>query len=71
MKDSQSLSHTKWECKDHVLFSPKYRRKVLSGHLRTHRGEGVREVVRPRESLSEEGHLPPEQGHLVLAIPPT
>jgi putative transposase len=70
MNDYQSLSHTKWECKYHVVFLPKYRRKVLYGHLRKHLGEVVRELARHRESLSEEGHLQPDHVHMLLSIPP-
>jgi putative transposase len=70
MNDYQSLSHTKWECKYHVVFLPKYRRKVLYGPLRKHLGEVVRELARHRESLSEEGHLQPDHVHMLLSIPP-
>ncbi len=61
MTDYQSLSHTKWECKYHVVFLPKYRRKVLYGHLRPHLGEVFRELARHKESTIEEGHLQPDQ----------
>ena len=70
MNDYQSLSHTKWECKYHVVFLPKYRRKVLYGHLRKHLGEVFRELARHRESLIEEGHLQPDHVHMLLSIPP-
>ena len=70
MDEYQSLSHTKWEGKYHVVFIPKYRRKVLYGQLRSHRGEVFRDLARQKESGSEEGHLQPDQVHLLLAIPP-
>src|SRR5882724_9222979 len=70
MNEYQSLSHTKWECKYHVVFIPKYRRKVLYGHLRKHLGEVFRELARHRESLIEEGHLRPDHVHMLLSIPP-
>jgi putative transposase len=70
MDESQSLSHTKWECKSHVVFIPKYRRKVLYGQVRSHLGEVLRELARQKESRIEEGHLQPDQVHLLLAIPP-
>ena len=70
MTDYQSLSHTKWECKYHVVFIPKYRRKVLYGHLRKHLGEVFRELARHRESTIAEGHLQPDHVHMLLSIPP-
>lgn len=70
MNDSQSLSHTRWECKYPVVFIPKYRRKILYGQLRTHLGEVFRELARQKESVIEEGHLQPDHVHILMAIPP-
>ena len=70
MDKYESLSHTKWECKYHVVFIPKYRRKVLYGNLRRHLGEVFREVARQKESKVEEGHLMPDHVHMMLSIPP-
>ena len=70
MNDYQSLSHTKWECKYHVVFIPKYRRKALYGQLRTHLGEVFRELARHKESTIEEGHLRPDHVHMLMGIPP-
>ena len=70
MNDYQSLSHTRWECKYHVVFIPKYRRKVLYGHLRRELGEVLRELARQKESRVEEGHLQPDPVHMLLSIPP-
>ena len=70
MDEYPSLSHTKWECKYHVVFIHKYRRKVLYGQLRSHLGEVVRELARQKESRIEEGHLQPDHVHMLLAIPP-
>jgi putative transposase len=70
MHDYQSLSHTRWECKYHVVFIPKYRRKVLYGHLRVHLGEVFRELARHQESTIAEGHLQPDQVHMLLSLPP-
>jgi len=70
MDEYQSLSHTKWECKYHVVFIPKYRRKVLYGQLRNHLGEVFRELARQKESRIEEGHLQVDHVHMVLSIPP-
>jgi putative transposase len=68
--DEQSLSHTKWECKYHVVFIPKYRRKVLYGELRRHLGDVFRQLARQRESQVEEGHLMPDHVHMMISIPP-
>jgi REP-associated tyrosine transposase len=70
MKDYQSLSHSKWECKYHVVFIPKYRRKVLYGQLRRDLGEVFRELARQKESVIEEGHLQSDHVHMLLSIPP-
>ena len=70
MDESESLSHTKWECKYHVVFIPKFRRKVLYGELRRHLGEVFKELARHRESRIEEGHLQPDHVHMKISIPP-
>jgi putative transposase len=68
--DEGSLSHTKWECKYHIVFIPKYRRKALYGDLRRYLGEVFRELARQRESRIEEGHLMPDHVHMMISIPP-
>src|SRR5262249_22431361 len=70
VNDYQSLSHTRGECKSHVVFIPQGRRKALDGQLRAAWGEGFRELARPKESKVEEGQLRPDHVHLWLAIPP-
>ena len=70
MNDCQSLRHSKWECKYHVVFIPKYRRKVVSGQLRRHLGEVFRELARQQESVIVEGHLQADHVHMLLSIPP-
>ena len=70
MHDWQSLSHVRWDCKYHVVFIPKYRRKVLYGKLRRQIGEILRELCRQRGVELEEGHLMPDHVHMVLSIPP-
>ena len=57
MIDYETLNHTKWECKYHVVFIPKYRRKALYKELRKHLGELFRELATRRECKVEEGHL--------------
>ena len=70
MDDYKSLSHTKWECKYHVVFIPKCRRKTLYGKLRKHLGDVFRELALRKESRVEEGHLMPDHVHMMLSIPP-
>ena len=70
MDEFESLSHSKWECKYHVVFIPKFRRKVLYGELRRHLGEVFRKLAEQRESRVEEGHLLPDHVHMMLSIPP-
>ncbi len=70
MDELESLSHTKWECKYHVVFIPKYRRKVLYQELRRHLGEVFRSLAKRKESEIAEGHLRPDHVHMMIAIPP-
>ena len=70
MDEFQSLNHTKWDCKYHVVFIPKGRRKVLFGHLRQHLGEVFRRLAEQKESRIEEGHLMPDHVHMLVSIPP-
>ena len=65
-----SLSHTKWECKYHVVFIPKYRRKVLFGELRQHLGDVFRKLALQKESRIEQGHLMADHVHMMISIPP-
>lgn len=70
MHEYESLSHTKWECKYHVIFTPKCRRKVLYGQLRQHPGEVFKRLAEQKESRIEEGHLRPDHVHMMISIPP-
>jgi len=70
MDEYQVGAHTKWECKYHVVFIPKCRRKVLYGELRRHLGAVFRTLAQQRESAVEEGHLMPDHVHMMLSIPP-
>ena len=65
-----SLSHTRWECKYHVVFIPKYRRKVLFGQIRQELGEVFRRLARQKESAIEEGHVMQDHVHMMISIPP-
>ncbi len=70
MDDFESLSHTRWDCKYHVVFIPKCRRKTLYVELRKHLGEVFRRLAEQKESRVEEGHLMVDHVHMMLAIPP-
>ena len=70
MDVAESLSHTKWECKYHVVFIPKYRRRALYEELRRHLGEVFKQLARQKESKIEEGHLLPDHVHMMISVPP-
>jgi len=70
MNNYESLKHTKWECKYHIVFIPKYRKKALYGQLRKELGAVLRELASQRESKVEEGHLMLDHVHMLVSIPP-
>jgi putative transposase len=70
MQHRASLAHTRWECKYHVVFVPKYRRKVLYGQVRRDVGRILRRLCEQRRIELIEGHAMPDHVHLCLSIPP-
>jgi putative transposase len=70
MDNYQSLNHSKWECKYHVVFIPKYRRKALYAELPRHPGGVFRALTQQKESAVEEGHLMSDHVHMLISIPP-
>ncbi len=70
MANYRKLQHSEWECKYHIVFIPKYRRKVLYGTLRQHLEEIFRRLARQKESEIEEGHLMADHVHMMISIPP-
>jgi putative transposase len=70
MDETESLSHTRWECKYHIVFIPKCRRKTLYGQLRRHLGEVFRRLAQQKECQIEEGHLMADHVHMMISIPP-
>ena len=70
MKEYQSLSHTRWDCKYHVVFIPKRRKQKIFGSLRKQLGEVFHELAAHKESRIIEGHLMPDHVHMMIAIPP-
>ena len=70
MYDEKSLSHTKWECKYHVVWIPKYRKKSIYGDLRKYLGDIFKELASQKECKVIEGHLMSDHVHILLSIPP-
>ena len=70
MDEAESLSHSQWECKYHVVFIPKCRRKTLYEQLRPHLGEVFRKLAAQKESVVLAGHLRVDHVHRLIAIPP-
>ena len=70
MKEYKSLSHTKWDCKYHIVFIPKRRKKIIYGSLRQHLGDIFHELAGHKDVEILEGHLMPDHVHMCLSIPP-
>ena len=70
MHDIHSLDHSEWECRYHVVWIPKYRRKALYGDLRKNLREIFHELARQRECRIIEGHLLRDHVHMLIEIPP-
>jgi putative transposase len=70
MRAYKSLSHTRWDCKYHVVFIPKNRRKVIYGPIRKYLGEIFHELAGHKDVEILEGHLMPDHVHMCLSIPP-
>ena len=70
MQTYETLKHTTWECKYHIVFIPKCRKKVLYGQVRRELGPVLRELARQKESEIIEGHLMVDHVHILISIPP-
>jgi putative transposase len=70
MNNYRTLNHSKWDCKYHVVFIPKYRKKLLYRELRRELGKHFRALTEQKESKVEEGHLMPDHVHMLISIPP-
>ena len=70
MRDYKCLSHTRWDCKYHIVFIPKKRQKLIFGSIRKHLGEIFHELALRKGVVIEEGHLMRDQVHICLSIPP-
>jgi len=70
MRQVGSLNHSRWECKYHVVFIPKYRRKILFGQIRKDLAEIFHRLARQKECEIEEGHIMGDHVHMMISIPP-
>jgi putative transposase len=66
----KSLSHSKWDCKYHIVFIPKYRRKAIYGEIRKGLGEIFHDLARQKECRIVEGHLLRDHVHMCIEVPP-
>lgn len=67
---ANSLSHTKWLCKYHIVFAPKYRRKIIYNQYRQSLQEIIAQLCKYKGVKIIEGHMMPDHVHLLLGIPP-
>jgi putative transposase len=70
MDDMKSLAHTKWNCKYHIVFAPKYRRKIIYGQLKVEIGKILRELCTWKGITIIEAELCPDHIHMLVEIPP-
>jgi putative transposase len=70
MDDTKSLAHTKWNCKYHIVFAPKYRRKAIHGELKVEIGKILRELCNWKQVNIIEAELCPDHVHMLVEIPP-
>ena len=68
--DSESLAHTKWNCKYHIVFAPKYRRQVVYGRLRAEIGKILRDLCKRKGIDILEAEACPDHIHMLVSIPP-
>src|ERR1044071_3677920 len=70
MQTYETLKHSTWECKYHVVWIPKYRKKTLFGAVRRELGPVLRELARQKECEIIEGHMMVDHVHMLISIPP-
>ncbi len=66
----ESLSHSRWDCKYHLVFIPKYRKKILYGKIRSYLGPVFHELARQKGCEILEGHMVQDHVHMLIKIPP-
>lgn len=70
MNDVNSLAHTKWNCKYHIVFAPKYRRQVIYGKIKADVGEILRKLCSHKGVEIHEANACPDRIHMLVSIPP-
>jgi putative transposase len=70
MKPENSSNHSKWECKYHIVWIPKYRKKSIYKDLRKYLGATLKDLALQKECTIEEGHLMSDHVHILISIPP-
>ena len=68
--DTETLAHTKWNCKYHIVFAPKFRRQIIYGRLKTEIGKILRTLCERKEIEILEANLCADHVHMLIAIPP-
>jgi putative transposase len=68
--DTKNLNHSTWECQYHVVFTPKYRKKVLYGRIRRDLKDVLHRLAKQKECVIKEGSLMPDHVHMLICIPP-
>lgn len=68
--DSQSLAHSKWNCKYHIVFAPKYRRQVIYGKIKSDIGQILRKLCEYKGVEIIEANACPDHIHMLVSIPP-
>jgi len=66
----ESLSHSRYDCKYHLVFVPKYRKEKLYGEIRTFLGPVFHELARQKDCKILEGHMVQDHVHMLISIPP-
>jgi len=70
MEDCKNLNHSRWQCKYHIVFIPKYRRRKLYGIIKKHLGDAFHRLAKQKECWIEEGPIRPDHVHMLLNVPP-
>jgi len=68
--DTESLSHTKWNCKYHIVFAPKYRRQIIYGKIKKDIGQILRKLCEHKRVEIIEANACPDHIHMLVSIPP-
>lgn len=68
--DKNSLSHTSWNCKYHIVFAPKYRRQIIYGRIKEDIGKILRDLLTRKNIKIIEAELCPDHIHMLIEIPP-